>query len=461
MRTPLAMAALASAVMPTLAITGVRGSEQTADADRASGIDMAVLRDTVGRNYDVLATDSPTGRRLLERRVGAASVLRNAKESAAFGFAIEHVLAYDPGRDPDGPTAGVAVAVAEHHEGYARALESLDADACSAVGTAIGAIHRLRPGFLTDESYPAYTTEQIHGQLVSWIARLRRAGHVPSEITRNWSRIAGTKGLWSFATCPVHGGFTDGDLVFVETGLSAVYHWQNVQINDPARDLAWIFAKLDEPHRNALIASYGRMMGSRLDELIMLRAKLWLQMEQVGDFILALNHADNDRIIAFKARVEDLAQQLAQATHTGVFDSPDAEASATTITVGTLLGNGREPDGAPGPRKVASHDGRSSSPDHADGTGAAGTGTNAPGTGVSRQSNPRPSDAETQVFTPAAGQAQPTAATLPIDRQSAGDSTGGQKSHKEQENPPAPAPSRDVQNRPGQNRAPRGDAPTA
>ena len=121
-------------------------------------------------------------------------------------------------------------------------------------------------------------------------------------------------------------------------------NWQDMQVNDPARDLAWIFGKLDESHRNAVLSAYGRMMGSRLDDLIMLRANLWLQMEQVGDFIQALNRADNDRIMQFKAQVERLAHQLGVISRdtTPSTAAPAAGATAkpaspSTITVGTLL----------------------------------------------------------------------------------------------------------------------------
>lgn len=178
------------------------------------------------------------------------------------------------------------------------------------MGTAIGAIHRLRPNFLQAESYPVFSTGQIRAQLTAWIKRLRQAGHVPPEITSSWGRIIETEGLWSFVTCPVHGGFSDGDVLFSSATITAVTNWQNMQVNDPARDLAWIFGKLDEDHRNAVLAAYGRMMGSRLDDLIMLRANLWLQMEQVGEFIDALNRADSQKIIQFKAQVERLANQL-------------------------------------------------------------------------------------------------------------------------------------------------------
>ena len=155
-----------------------------------------------------------------------------------------------------------------------------------------------------------FTTGQIRSQLTAWIKRLRSAGHVPQEITNSWARIIETEGLWSFSTCMVHGGFSDGDFLFSGSAITAVTNWQDMQVNDPARDLAWIFGKLDESHRNAVLSAYGRMMGSRLDDLIMLRANLWLQMEQVGDFIQALNRADNNRIMQFKAQVERLAHQL-------------------------------------------------------------------------------------------------------------------------------------------------------
>ncbi|MCC2728421.1 hypothetical protein LK490_21505, partial [Blautia sp. MSK22_86] len=73
-------------------------------------------------------------------------------------------------------------------------------------------------------------------------------------------------------------------------------------------------------------------------------ANLWLQMEQVGDFIQALNRADNNRIMQFKAQVERLAHQLGVISRdtTPSTAAPAAGATAnaaspSTITDGTLL----------------------------------------------------------------------------------------------------------------------------
>lgn len=364
------LAALASAVLPNLGVAGVRENVQASATDEAKGIDQTVIQDASGKLYDVYATDTREGRTRLIRRVKAAQTLAAARELGGLGFDMDRVVAFVPGdvsqpgqtataqavgqqaqaestpltpRKP-GPTGETTVMIAVHRDGQARPLDLLTLDDCAAVGTAIGAIHRLPSTFLANAKYPVVTTGQIRSQLTVWIRRLRSAGHVPQEITDSWARIMDTEGLWSFSTCTVHGGFSDGDFLFSGSTITTVTNWQGMQVNDPARDLAWIFGKLDESHRNAVLSAYGRMMGSRLDDLIMLRANLWLQMEQVGDFIQALNRADNDRIMQFKAQVERLAHQLGvisrdttPSTAAPAAGATAKSASPSTITVGTLL----------------------------------------------------------------------------------------------------------------------------
>ena len=340
------LAALTSAAMPSIVVSGV-----FADTTRMHDIDQAQVRDAAGAMYDVYASASERGRDLLAARVKATRTLAQAREPAGLGFSLGRALAFASG-DGHGPTGDTAVLVNVHQNGREAHLAELTVDECSSMGTAIGAIHRLQPAFLKEAGYPVFTTGQIRAQLTAWIKRLGHAGHVPREITANWARIIETEGLWSFATCVVHGGFEDDDVKFDGSTITAINNWQNMQINDPARDLAWIFSKLDEEHRNAVLTAYGRMMGNRLDDLIMLRANLWVQMEQVGDFIRALNRADNDAIIQFKAQVDRLAHQLGVSVH-GTADSPAKRGDMpSTITVGTLL----EGDGHAGETDAFSDD---------------------------------------------------------------------------------------------------------
>lgn len=367
------LAALASAAMPEVQFAGTRQSEQVNATDTAAGISHAVVQDISGKLYDVFISADNKGRKRLRDRARAAWTLEHSKDLAALGFAYDTMLTFIPGKregeenntaDANAENAANSansanlkqpmrnmssiisdendddtVLICEHLEGSARDLRLLTTDDCANVGTAIGAIHRLRPSFVTRGKYPAFTTGQIRAQLTGWIKRLRQAGHIPTEITDSWSRVLETEGLWSFETCPVHGGFVDGDILFSGSTITAVTNWQGMQINDPARDLAWIFAKLNEQRRNAVLSAYGRMMGSRLDSLIMLRANLWLQMEQVGDFIQALQRADTTSIMRFKAQVERLAHELSRISNAQAAKTHSAGSPASTITVGTLLEN--------------------------------------------------------------------------------------------------------------------------
>lgn len=308
-RSVFTLAALASAAMPNLALAGTRESGQYplgADGD----IDVAVVTDTGGREYDVSVSDTVRGKQRLRDRANAAAALLRAKDPAGLGFALERAVAYQAGEHDKAPTGSNAVLITLHNDGMATPLSRLTESQCVSAGTAIGALHRLRPSFMEKEGYPIFSATQIRQQLERWIDSLKSAGHIPTEITSSWERVIGTEGLWSFRTCLVHGGFSDGDMLFSSTGLNAIYNWANMQVNDPARDLAWIFDKLDAHRRNSVLSAYARMIGSRLDDLIVLRASLWLQMEQVGDFIRALDRADNERIMVFKAQVERLAHRL-------------------------------------------------------------------------------------------------------------------------------------------------------
>ena len=89
----------------------------------------------------------PQGKKRLAGRVRAARVVDQSRELAGLGFSTDHVVAFDPANnDPD----ETAVLVTTHPDGVARSLDLLTLGDCASIGTAIGAIHRLRPSFLVN-----------------------------------------------------------------------------------------------------------------------------------------------------------------------------------------------------------------------------------------------------------------------------------------------------------------------
>ena len=148
------MAALASAAMPNATIAGTRDSEQVNATDKGYGIDHAVVQDAAGKLYDTFASNTPKGRKRLVGRVRAAQTLMGNRELGGLGFDVDRVLAFSNGEQERSVTGDVSVMVATHHDGQARPLTLLTLDDCASVGTALGAIHRLRPDFLQEAGYP-------------------------------------------------------------------------------------------------------------------------------------------------------------------------------------------------------------------------------------------------------------------------------------------------------------------
>lgn len=328
-------AALTAAIAPGFSPSGVRDSEQFLEAGDCDGLQTVVVLDSVGKEFDTTIAQGADAVRLLSRRAVSAIRLREAKEPAGLRFRLDNVRYFKTLNKKDGPQA-LAVMVTKHYDGEAVPLSDLTESQCGALGAAIGAVHRLNPQFFRQAKFPSFTAEQMERQLRAWVKSLSRNEQIPQQILGAWQSALQEPGLFSFRCRVVHGGFKDGDALFQQNDVTAILHWEDLQVNDPARDLAWIYRYLDQTRREAVTAAYARVMGSRMDDMIMLRARLWVQMEQVRDFLTAVDRADNVEIMDLKARLDHLAHDIAaeHGTQPGSsrrFEHPE------TLTVGDLL----------------------------------------------------------------------------------------------------------------------------
>ncbi|MDD6461679.1 MAG: phosphotransferase [Bifidobacteriaceae bacterium] len=328
-------AALTAAIAPGFSPSGVRESEQFMEAGDRDGLQTVVVLDAAGKEFDTTIAQGADAVRLLSRRAVSAIRLREAKEPATLRFRMDNVRYFKTLNKKDGPEA-LAVMVTKHHDGEAAILTDLTEAQCGALGAAIGAVHRLNPQFFRKAKFPSFTADQIERQLRAWVKSLTRNDQIPQQILSAWNSALQEPGLFNFRSRVVHGGFKDGDALFQQNDVSALLHWEDLQINDPARDLAWIYMYLDQPRREAVTAAYARVMGSRMDDMIMLRARMWVQMEQVRDFLTAVERADNVEIMDLKARLDHMAHAIV-AEHGSQPGSSRHFEHPSTVTVGDLL----------------------------------------------------------------------------------------------------------------------------
>lgn len=328
-------AALTAAIAPGFSPSGVRDSEQFLEAGDRDGLQTVVVLDAAGKEYDTTIAQGADAVRLLSRRAVSAIRMREAKEPVGLRFHLDNVRYFKTLNKKDGPQA-LAVMVTKHYDGEATPLSDLTESQCGALGAAIAAIHRLSPQFFRQAKFPSFTADQIERQLRAWVKSLSHNEQIPQQILSAWQGALQEPGLFNFRCRVVHGGFKDGDALFQKNDVAALIHWEDLQINDPARDLAWIYMYLDQQRREAVTAAYARVMGSRMDDMIMLRARMWVQMEQVRDFLTAVERADNVEIMTLKARLDRMAHAIV-AEHNAHPGSSRRFEHPTTLTVGDLL----------------------------------------------------------------------------------------------------------------------------
>lgn len=328
-------AALTAAIAPGFSPSGVRDSEQFLEAGDRDGLQTVVVLDAAGKEYDTTIAQGADAVRLLSRRAVSAIRMREAKEPVGLRFYLDNVRYFKTLNKKDGPQA-LAVMVTKHYDGEATPLSDLTEAQCGALGAAIAAIHRLSPQFFRQAKFPSFTADQIERQLRAWVKSLSHNEQIPPQILSAWQGALQEPGLFNFRCRVVHGGFKDGDALFHKNDVVALIHWEDLQVNDPARDLAWIYMYLDQQRREAVTAAYARVMGSRMDDMIMLRARMWVQMEQVRDFLTAVERADNVEIMTLKARLDRMAHAIV-AEHNAHPGSSRRFEHPTTLTVGDLL----------------------------------------------------------------------------------------------------------------------------
>lgn len=347
-RSPFLLAALASAAAPKLNVVAANLTDDLPRTDEGRDIETGMIIAANGSEYDMSLATGRTACALLKQRAKAGTVLSKHKDSLrALDFDVDFTSFFKQMPDEMIDDEPETALLTPHLDGEAVPFEYMDTSLCASLGSAIGRIHQLNPQFLTDEGYQRFTSDVIRTDLSNWISQLENEPEVPSAIVRHWRQLISVDALWEFETRVVHGNFVANDVLFTGARISAVRNWEHLQISDPAHDFAWLVdSSVSDWQRDAVLAAYGREMGSAMDSRIIPRARLWHQMAVVTDFLKAMNAMDREWIEYARERVERLASLISPlipvTPNKSVNASPEhnrAESSDShsTITVGSLM----------------------------------------------------------------------------------------------------------------------------
>jgi macrolide phosphotransferase len=263
-RTPMELAAMASAAVPGLAPTGVAGSP-----DDAADFDAAVLVDEAGKQWRVRSPKHVDASMRLETELLVLRAFVPAVR-AELPFALPHVAGTVRQGD-------LCTFVYSHLPGSTRDIDSLVAEGGALpleVGRAMAAIHSLPQDLVNDADLPSYSANEFRQRKLNELDQAATTGKIPPVLLRRWEHALEDVTLWRFNPSVVHGDLHEDNLLVSNGRISAVTGWTDLRIGDPADDFAWLVAANDPAFTEAVHAAYNAARPETPDPHLIRRAAL-------------------------------------------------------------------------------------------------------------------------------------------------------------------------------------------
>lgn len=297
LRSPLKLAALATAAVPHFQPTSVQGTSGD-DDDR---FQIAFVTTADGKQWVVRAGLSTAAGAQMEQSDG---LLRLLTKRVPFSLPrIEGTAVADD---------GTVVAVQTRLPGSPLVWRELRPGSVIArsIGRALAALHNTDPRAVEEAGLPTYDADAYRARRLATLDRAAATGHVPSSLLSRWERALEEVALWKFATCTVHGPLegshvlVDGDEVVAMTG------WEQAGVSDPAADFA-VLSVLAEPAAfDTVLEAYAGARKDSVDPHLERRVRLAAELQRVNALMDAVTSNDSELVARRRAALRRLADAV-------------------------------------------------------------------------------------------------------------------------------------------------------
>jgi macrolide phosphotransferase len=312
-RTPLALAALASAAVPGLDPATVEGTAQLPGHQ----FEVAFITDTQHRRWVVRSPMTAAAGAQMEVTVTLLGLL-----SRRLPFSVPtpkgFVALKEGGRAEVYPyLAGRPLDFAHLPAGPGLAAE---------LGRALAALHNVDRALFDEAGLPSYDADTYRTRRLSDLDRAAATGHVPTALLARWERSLEDVSLWRFAPTPTHGDLSGDEVLAVfdddsdaATGrIRALVGWEAAKVADPADDFAALVTQASPAAFDTVLEAYAHARVDRPDKYLQRRARLAGQLKLVSELLGAVGAKD-------QAGVEACATRLRQLDADTFDDEPDHE----------------------------------------------------------------------------------------------------------------------------------------
>ena len=346
------LAALASAAVPALALTGVAGSP-----DDAADFDSALLVDDAGKQWRVRSPKHVEASMRLETEL---LVLRAFVPGvrAELPFALPYVA----GTVRQGQ---LCTFVYSHLPGSTRDIDELSgggAELAADIGRTMAAIHALPQALVNNADLPSYTANEFRQRKLNELDQAATTGKIPATLLRRWEHALEDVALWRFSPTVVHGDLHEDNLLVSGGRISAVNGWTDLRIGDPADDFAWLIAANNSDFTDTVHNAYIEARPDAVDPHLIRRAALsaefalaqWLvrgiaaenrSMVEEAEEMLATLEADildQEAADAAEAEVEAAAAESRVSLSAVPAAAPNLSTGATAAVPGPAAPSGSE-----------------------------------------------------------------------------------------------------------------------
>lgn len=291
-RSPLTLAALATAAVAGLDVVSARSFGSGVQADYGS----ALL--TIGDGSHLIIR-VPTSERAEAEQSADLVALRALSTGvrARLPFTVTNFV----GQTPIGGTRAV---VCDFVYGTPLDLSRIHdgSELAPSLGRAIAAIHTLPTSFVADAGLPVLTSTEILRSIVTIMDRASSTNLVPAALLGRWEKATEDGPLWQFAPTVINGALSADSVLTAEEAVTGIVGWQSLSVGDPARDLFWLLAAAGEYFAEATFDAYTGARDSS-DRQVKHRAMLYAELE-IAKWLL---HGTQERSTEI---VDDAVQML-------------------------------------------------------------------------------------------------------------------------------------------------------
>ncbi|WP_354228113.1 macrolide 2'-phosphotransferase [Arthrobacter bambusae] len=343
-RTPLELAAIATAAVPGLAPTATAFSPDD-DAD----FDSALLLDADGKRWRVRSPRHPEASTRLETEF---MVLR------AFAPSIRAELPFHVPTIAGTVRQGdLTTFVYTHLHGAMLSIEELSAGSpalAREIGSALAAIHDLPLTLVTNADLPSYSANEFRQRKLNELDQAATTGKIPATLLRRWEHALEDVALWRFNTSVVHGDLHEDNLMVQDDSVTALTGWTDLRIGDPADDFAWLVASNEASFVEAVLNHYTQARRETPDVHLLRRAALLAEFALAQYLVkaMAAGHqsmtAEAESMLqALSDDIDEQARRDQEAAQAAEDEAAEIQAAATAASQNPPVSVVSIPDAGP------------------------------------------------------------------------------------------------------------------